>query len=60
MAFDNFMLKTNKDICKKRLLPSLVSPCSSSASPLFKCYLQSKEILLNMGIKCWNSGFNAP
>jgi hypothetical protein len=23
------------------------------------CYLQSKEILLNLSMKCWNSAFNA-
>ncbi len=27
--------------------------------PLFQWYLQSKEILLNLGMKCWNSPFNA-
>ncbi len=26
---------------------------------LFQCYLQSNEILLNLGMKCWNSAFNA-
>ncbi len=39
-----------------------VSPCISSAFapyPLFQWYLQSKEILLNLGVKCWNSAFNA-
>jgi len=24
-----------------------------------QCYLQSKEILLNLSMKCWNSTFNA-
>jgi len=27
--------------------------------PLFQWSLQSKEILLNLGMKCWNSAFNA-
>ncbi len=26
--------------------------------PLFQWYPQSNEILLNLGIKCWNSAFN--
>ncbi len=26
---------------------------------LFQCYPQSKEILLNLGMKCWNLAFNA-
>ncbi len=39
-----------------------VSPRISSAFapyPLFQSYLQSKEILLNLSVKCWNSAFNA-
>jgi hypothetical protein len=40
-----------------------VSPSISSSSfapyPLFQWYPQSKEILLNLGMKCWNSIFNA-
>jgi hypothetical protein len=27
--------------------------------PFFQWYLQSEEILLNIGMKCWNSAFNA-
>jgi hypothetical protein len=27
--------------------------------PLFQWYLQSKEILLNLSMKCWNLAFNA-
>ncbi len=27
--------------------------------PLFQWYLQSKESLLHIGMKCWNSAFNA-
>jgi hypothetical protein len=27
--------------------------------PLFEWGPQSKEVLLNMGTKCWNSAFNA-
>jgi hypothetical protein len=27
--------------------------------PLFQCYPQSNEILSNLSMKCWNSGFNA-
>jgi hypothetical protein len=39
-----------------------VAPLISSAFtpyPLFQWYPQSKEILLNLGMKCWNSAFNA-
>jgi len=41
---------------------SSVSPpiCSAFVPyPLFQWYLQSKEILLNLHMKCWNSAFNA-
>jgi hypothetical protein len=27
--------------------------------PVFMWYLQSKEILLNLSLKCWKSAFNA-
>ncbi len=27
--------------------------------PLFEWYPQSKEVLLNLSMKCWNSAFNA-
>ncbi len=33
--------------------------CFHPVSPLFQCYLQSKEILLNLSMKCSNSAFNA-
>ncbi len=41
--------------------PSLSPPISSGfvPYPLFQWYPQSKEILLNLGTKCWNSAFNA-
>jgi hypothetical protein len=41
--------------------PSVSPSISSAFTPyrLFQCYLQSKEILLNLGMKCWNSAFNA-
>jgi hypothetical protein len=32
---------------------------SPTPYPLFQWYLQSKEILLNLSMKCWNSVFNA-
>jgi hypothetical protein len=42
-------------------LPSVSPSISSSFTPypLFQWYLQSKEILLNLGMRCWNSIFNA-
>jgi len=36
---------------------SVKSPTISP--PIFPWYPQSKEILLNVGMKCWNSAFNA-
>jgi hypothetical protein len=40
---------------------SLSSPVPSAFTPypLFQWYLQSKEILLNLSMKCWNWAFNA-
>jgi len=37
------------------------NPCPLCFHPLslFQWYPQSKEILLNLGMKCWNSAFNA-
>jgi hypothetical protein len=42
-------------------LPSVSPSISASFTPypLFQWYLQSKEILLNLGMRCWNSIFNA-
>jgi hypothetical protein len=36
--------------------PSVSPPISSPFAPypLFQLYPQSKEILLNLGMKCWN------
>jgi hypothetical protein len=41
--------------------PSLSPPISSAFTPhpLFQRYPQSKEFLLNLSMKCWNSAFNA-
>ncbi len=41
--------------------PSVSPPISSAFAPypLIQWYPQSKEILLNLGMKCWNSAFNA-
>jgi hypothetical protein len=41
--------------------PSLSPPILSAFTPylLFQWYQQSKEILLNLSMKCWNSTFNA-
>jgi hypothetical protein len=33
---------------------------SFDVSSSLRCYLQSHEILLNKGMKYWNSGLNAP
>jgi len=42
---------------------SVKSPCLhprfGPLSPLSQWYPQSKEILLNLSMKCWNSAFNA-
>jgi hypothetical protein len=40
--------------------PSVSPPISSAFAsyPLFQSYLWSKEILLNLGMKWWNSAFN--
>jgi hypothetical protein len=35
------------------------SPSSLTPYPLFQGYLQNKEILLDLSMKCWNSAFNA-
>jgi hypothetical protein len=42
-------------------LPSVSPPISSAFGPypLFQWYPQSNEILLNLGMKCWNSALNA-
>ncbi len=41
--------------------PSLSPPISSAFThyPLFQWYPQSKKLLLNLSMKCWNSAFNA-
>ncbi len=41
--------------------PSLSPPIlfDVTSYPLFEWYQQSKEILLNLGMKCWNWAFNA-
>ncbi len=41
--------------------PSVSPPISSAFAPypIFQWYQQSKEILLNLGMKSWNSAFNA-
>ncbi len=50
MAFDN------RVFCKLTLSLVLLSP---PLSPLFEWGSQSNEILLNLGMKCWVSAFNA-
>jgi hypothetical protein len=47
----NFMVMANKVIRKVILF--------FTPYPLFQWYPQSKEILLNLSMKCWNSAFNA-
>jgi hypothetical protein len=41
--------------------PSLSPPISSAFAPypLFQWYSQNNENLLNLGMKCWKSAFNA-
>ncbi len=43
-----------------RQSPSVSPPISFAFAPypLFQWYPQSKENLLNLGMKCWNSAFN--
>jgi hypothetical protein len=46
-------------ICKSHPLFHPYLLCFGPPIPLFQWYPQSKEILLNLGMKCWNSAFNA-
>ncbi len=50
-----------KSPCLSPLSPLLAPPIPSAFTPypLFQWYPQSKEILLNLSMKCWNSTFNA-
>jgi hypothetical protein len=41
------------------LAKSFVFKPPFTPNPLFQCYLQSKEILLNLSMKCWNLAYNA-
>jgi hypothetical protein len=43
----------------KALKLSIKSPSLSPPYPTFRWYLQKKEILLNLKMKCWNSAFDA-
>jgi hypothetical protein len=48
------------DVIRKVTLSFTPYPlCFDPLSPLFQWYPQSKEILLNLSVNCWNSGFNA-
>jgi hypothetical protein len=54
------------DFNPKTIELSLKSPCLHPVfgppfppPPLFQWYPQSKEILLNLNMECWNSAFNA-
>jgi hypothetical protein len=56
----NFFLQSQREILELSVKsPSSSPPISSTFGSLFQCYPQSNEILLNLGMKCWNSAFNA-
>jgi hypothetical protein len=66
----NQIIKILKYIKKYKLLRYIrvtgKSPCLHpvigppfTPYPVFQWYLQSKEMLLNLNMKCWNSAFNA-
>jgi hypothetical protein len=47
------------DLSAKSPFVSLAISSAFTPYPLFQWYPQSKEILLNLGMKCWNSALNA-
>ncbi len=74
MKYIHFQYVPNGKACYKDIMinvimkrkASLKSPCLHpvfgpvfTPYPLFQWYLQSKDILLNLKMKCWNSAFNA-
>jgi hypothetical protein len=46
-------------VIRKVTLSSQCLEAAFTPSPLFQWCMQSKEILLNLGMKCWVSAFNA-
>ncbi len=55
------MPQQTRHIVHIRVIPKVSPPISNAFAPypLFQWYPQSKEILLNLGMKCWTSAFNA-
>ncbi len=51
-------IRSNK-VIQKVTLSFTPIPSAFTPYPLFEWYPQSKEILLNLSMKCWNSAFNA-
>jgi hypothetical protein len=49
----------NNRVIHKVTLSFTSIPSVFTSYPLFEWYLQSKEILLNLSMKCWNSALNA-
>jgi predicted oxidoreductase (fatty acid repression mutant protein) len=63
MNFGSKRLKTqirvHKDNINCEVLREIVFGPSFTPYPLFQWYPQSKDILENLRMKCWNSAFNA-
>jgi hypothetical protein len=57
--FFELQSQQNNRLIHKVTLSSLCLWASFHPYPLSQWYLQSKEILLNLGMKCWDSPFNA-
>ncbi len=53
-----FKFHVNIVIWKVTLSFTPYSLCFHPPIPFFEWYLQSKEISLNLSMKCWNSAFN--
>ncbi len=49
----------SKVVLKITLFLGLLPSLPPTQNPLFQWYLESKEFLLNLGMKFWNSAFNA-
>jgi hypothetical protein len=55
----NEIMKWKASLKSPPCLHPVFGPVFTPLSPLFQWYLQSKDILLNLKMKCWNSAFNA-
>jgi hypothetical protein len=56
IAIDPFLMAAD---CPRQTLFIRRVTLSFTPYPLFQWYVQSKEVLLNLGMKFWNSAFNA-